>query len=573
MATKEEKKLKELKDNGFAPEWLTIEGYKTLCGGYLIGDETPRDMWIRISGAAAARIGKPEMGPAFFDLFWRNWLCAATPVAANMGTDRALPISCFSSHSDDSVDGIMSTAYEIAMLSKNGGGTGLYFGDVRPRGSQITNNGQSDGIVPLLKIFDSIAVGINQGVVRKAATAVYLPVDHGDFEEFLRIRRPEGDVNRQCLNLHHAVTITDEFMQKVIDGDAKARRKWRDILKTRVETGEPYMLFIDTVNRANPPGYKENGLSVKTSNLCNEIVLHTDPQHTFVCCLSSMNLARWDEWKDTDAVYTAIYFLEGVMQEFIDRAKGKNGLQNAVRFAEKSRALGLGVLGFHTYLQEQGWTFDSFEAYNFNNLVFSRIKQESERASRDLAKEFGEPEWCKGTGFRHTHRTAVAPTASNSIISGNVSPGIEPFAANAFSHKTAKGVFMQKNRTLEKVLESIGQNTPEVWKSIVNNEGSVQHLDFLSEEQKRIFQTAREMNMFALVRLAGARQKYIDQSQSLNLFFPFNADSKYINEVHLEAWKAGIKGLYYCRSSSAIKADSGSKTYVRKLSECTMCEG
>lgn len=568
-----EEKLNQLIESGEAPEWLTIEGFRTLSGGYLLEGETPKDMWRRAARASAKRLKKPELEEKFFELLWKNWLCAATPVASNMGSDRGLPISCFSNHYSDSIDGIMSGIYEVAMLSKYGGGIGGYWGDIRPRGSKITGNGETDGIIPFLKILDSTTVGVSQGGVRRGATAAYLPVEHGDFREFLNMRRPQGDINRQCLNLHHGVTVSDEFMEKVVSGDQESRELWGRILRTRIETGEPYIMFRDTINKNRPESYVKNGLEVSTSNLCSEITLYTDEDHTFVCCLSSMNLARWDEWKDTDAVYYATWFLDGVMQEFIDKAKHIPGFEKAVRFSEKSRALGLGALGFHTYLQSQGWSFDSVDAYMFNNLAFKRINDESERASRDLATEYGEPEWCKGTGLRNTHRTAVAPTASNSIISGNVSPGIEPIAANAYMHKTSKGVFLQRNRELERLLDELGKNTQEVWRSIVSAEGSVQHLPFLTDEQKSVFLTAREINQFAIIRLAAARQKHLEQSQSLNVFFPSNASPKYINEVHLEAWKSGVQTLYYCRSSSAIKADSGTGEYIRHMSECAMCEG
>ena len=562
-----------LKEQGNAPDWLTDHGLKTLQAGYLLPDETPKGMWQRISSAAAERLQKPEMTERFFDLFWKNWLCPATPVATNMGTKRGLPISCFSAYIPDSVDGIMTSMHEIAMLSKHGGGIGSYYGALRPRGSKIKGNGKTDGIVPFLKILDSTISGISQGGVRRGAAAAYLPIEHGDYDEFVNIRKPHGDVNRQCLNLHHGVTVGDEFMEKVIKGDKKSREKWRELLKTRMETGEPYIMFRDSVNRHRPECYKQNGLEVSTSQLCSEIVLFNDELHTFVCCLSSMNLARWDEWKDTDAIQVATWFLDGVMTEFIDRAKQIPGFENAVRFSEKSRALGLGVLGWHSLLQSKMFSMDSFDAYMLNNVIFKKLREEAEKATADLAAEYGEPEWCKGFNRRNTHLLACAPTASNSIISGDQSAGIEPYAANAFSHKTAKGTFLQKNRFLEKLLEDKEMNTIEVWRSIITNEGSVQQLDFLSEEEKAVFLTAREMNMFTLIKLAGARQKWLDQTQSLNLFFPANASADYLNKVHLEAWKSGVQTLYYCRASSVLKGDSGTREYKRESSECTMCEG
>lgn len=568
------KEIELLIKQGEAPKWLTEEGYKTLKGGYLLPDETPKMMWRRVSKASALRLKKPELEEEFFQLFWKNWLCGASPVLANMGTERGLPISCFGLTIPDSVDGIMSSIHEVAMLSKNGGGIGTYWGEVRPRGSAITGNGKSDGIIPFLKILDSTTIGISQGGTRRGASSAYLDIEHGDFDEFLQMRRPQGDVNRQCLNLHQGVCISDAFMEKVVAGGKEARRKWKELLKSRFETGEPYILFTDTANRNRPECYIKNDLKVKTSQLCSEILLHTDENHTFVCCLSSMNLARWDEWKDTNAVQTAIWFLDGVMEEFIQKTENMPGFERARRFAIKSRALGLGVLGFHTLLQSKMLSFESMEAYLLNNVIFKRMREEADKATVDLAMEYGEPEWCKGFRRRNTHCLAVAPTVSNSLISGNVSAGIEPISANAYTQKTAKGTFLQQNRELMKLLISLNQNTDEVWKSIVLNEGSVQHLDFLTKEQKEVFMTAREINQFALVKLASGRQKYIDQGQSLNLFFPANTDPKYFNEVHLEAWKSGVITLYYTRTGSVLKADSGSRSYYkREASECVMCEG
>lgn len=564
--------LKELQDIGEAPAWLEAAGYSTLTKGYLLDEETPKGMYERISKASADRLGHPEYATKFFELFWENWLCPATPVCTNMGTTRGLPISCFSMAIEDSIQGIMDSAHELAMLTKHGGGVGTYWGDIRPRGSKIGENGISEGIVPFLKIFDSTTVGISQGSTRRGASVAYLPIEHGDFDEFINIRRPQGDVNRQCMNINHAVTIGDDFMQQVVDGDPDARRKWREVLKSRFETGEPYIMFKDTVNRDRPECYKGNDLHVSTSNLCSEISLFTDKDHTFVCCLSSMNLARWDEWKNTDAVYWAIHFLDGVMTEFIARAKTIPGFERAVRFSEKSRALGLGVLGWHSYLQNRMIAMDSMDAYLENRIIFKHMREESYRASGDLAKEYGEPEWCRGYGMRNTHTCAIAPTASNSVISGNVSPGIEPLAANAYAHKTAKGTFLQKNRKLMEVLECYKQNTDEVWKSIVQNEGSVQHLDFLGENEKAVFLTAREINQFVLVKLAAARQEFIDQTQSVNLFFPANTDPGYFNQVHLEAWRSGMHTLYYTRTTSVLKGDAGA-SYKRDAGECSMCEG
>ena len=568
-----EEELVGLKERGEAPEWLTIEGYSTLKGGYLLKDETPRGMWRRCASASAQQLKRPDLEEKFFQAMWKNWLCLASPIAANMGTDRGLPISCFGMHVNDSVDGIMSAMHEVAMLSKHGGGIGTYWGDVRARGSIIRNNGFSDGIIPFLKILDSVTTGISQGGTRRGASSAYLPIEHKDFDEFIKMRQPKGDINRQCLNIHHGVSVTDEFMQKVIDGDIESQRKWKLLLKTRFETGEPYIFFADSAQRDRPECYKANGLSVKTSQLCTEILLHMDEQHSFVCCLSSLNVARWDEWKDSDVVETAIWFLDGVMEEFIQKSAEKPGFERAHNFAKKSRAVGLGVLGFHTLLQNKRFSYGDLQAMIHNGLIFSKMQRDAEKATKDLAEAYGEPEWCEGFNRRNTHLLAVAPTVSNSIISGNVSAGIEPLAANAYAQKTAKGTFMQKNPALERLLEELGKNTEEVWKSIITKNGSVQHLDFLSNEDKLVFETAREINQFVLVRLAAGRQKYLDQGQSLNLFFPSNVDPKYFNEVHLEAWKQNLKTLYYCRTGSVLKGDSASRVYKREITECQMCEG
>ena len=458
------------------------------------------------------------------------------------------------------------------MMAKNGGGVGVHWNGVRPRNSAIKGNGKSEGVVPFIKIQDSTTIGVSQGGVRRGASAAYLPVDHGDFWEFLRMRRPEGDTNRQCLNTHHGLCITDDFMNRVKAGDADARLKWTEILKTRFETGEPYLFFSDNVDRNRPDCYKQNNLKVHGSNICMEIMLHTDEDHSFVCCLSSMNLARWEEWKDTDAVQQSIWFLDGVLTEFIEKAIQIPGMERSVRSAIKGRALGLGAMGFHTLLQEKGLPLDSFATFQLNGQIFRKIRQEAEKATKDLAAAYGEPEWCKGFGRRNTHLLALAPTVSNAMISGNVSPSIEPWAANAFVYKSAKGSIIQKNKTLTALLESLGQNTEETWKSIVSNDGSVQHLAFLTPEQKEVFLTARELNQFTIIKLASQRQLFIDQGQSLNLFFPANADPKYIHKVHLEAWEAGLNGLYYCRTSSVLKGDAGSREYKRESTECKACE-
>lgn len=571
MSTAEE--LEKLKAENNAPEWLTEESYRMLRGTYLIQGETPRDMWQRVSNSSARHLGKMDLAPKFFELMWKNWLGLASPVAANTGTTRGLPISCFSLAVPDSIDGIMSSMHELAAMTKNGGGVGVHWNGVRPQGATIRGNGKSEGVVPFIKIQDSTTIGVSQGGVRRGASAAYLPVDHGDFWQFIRMRRPEGDQNRQCLNTHHGICITDDFIARAKAGDKEAREKWSEILKARMETGEPYLFFSDNVSRNRPDCYKERNLDVKGSNICTEIFLHTDDDHSFVCCLSSMNLARWDEWKDTDAVEVATWFLDGILSEFIIKASKINGFERAVRSAEKGRAIGLGAMGFHTYLQEHMIPLDSFDAFRINAQMFSGMQRKALKASTELAKEYGEPEWCKGSGRRNTHLLALAPTVSNSLISGNVSPSIEPWAANVFVQKSAKGTIIQKNKTLVALLEKKDKNTDDVWKSIERENGSVQHLEFLTAEEKEVFLTARELNQFTLVKLAGQRQRWIDQGQSLNLFFPENADPRYIHEVHLMAHSEGLNSLYYLRTSSVIRGDSGSREYKRESTECKACEG
>lgn len=572
--------LTRLKAEGQANHWMTHESYDTLSKGYLLEGETPRGMYERLAHAAASKLGRPDLYPRFFDLMWDNWLCPASPVCSNFGTDRGLPISCFSSHLDDSVDGIFMGNYETAMLSKNGGGLGHYWGDVRGRGVPIKGNGFSEGIVPWLKLEDTVISSVSQGGVRRGASANYLPAYHPDIDEFIEIRRQTGDESRRCrsIGFHHGVTFTDDFMEGVRSGKASERDLWSRFLKARWETGEPYAFFHDNANNQAPQMYKDRGLEIKTSNLCNEIYLHTDPDHTFVCCLSSMNLARYDEWKDTDAVELAIYFLDAVMQEFIDKASHMPGFEKAVRFAEKSRALGLGALGWHSLLQKRMIPFESFAAMALNNEVFRIIDKKSLAASQQLAIEYGEPEWCQGYGVRNSHRCAIAPTLSNSIISGGLSEGIQPIVSNVYAQKTAKGTYLRRNTMLETLLDSKGKNNIDVWNQINADRGSVRTLDFLSQDEKEVFYTAREISQFALVRQAAQRQKYIDQGQSLNLFFFAPQDitdvetrqklAKYVHEVHFEAWQSGLKGLYYLRTESALRGDN---IYYEE-SNCKACE-
>jgi len=582
------------------PIWANTEIYvKTVSKGYLIDDETPKDAYWRVATAVAKRLQKPEMASKFFDYIWKGWLNLATPVFSNTGTERGLPISCFGIDVADSIYDIGNKNLELMLLAKHGGGVGIGVNQIRPAGATIKGNGTSDGVVPFIKIYDSTILATNQGSVRRGAASVNIDIEHEDFWEWLEIREPKGDVNRQSLNVHQCVVVSDGFMKKLSEGDKESRKRWAAVLKKRRSTGEPYIMFKGNVNRANPEAYKQNGLKVYMTNICSEITLHTDENHSFVCCLSSVNLAKYEEWKDTDLIYTATWFLDGVLEEFITRAKYMRGFENSVRSAEKGRALGLGVLGWHTYLQDRNIPFDSLSAQFETRKIFSQIKIESERASRDMATEMGEPLWCVGTGMRNTHLRAIAPTVSNSKLSGNVSPGIEPWAANVFTEQTAKGTFIRKNNTLEKFLDHADLNTKYVWDKILEDGGSVQNIDMLDEwygkhgasgdyvnqkqydaleklQQdeytpiKEVFLTFKELNQMELVKQAGVRQQYIDQAVSLNLAFPTEATPKFINQVHMEAYKQGVKTLYYMRTESVLRGDIATRATDP---DCLSCDG
>jgi len=578
------------------PTWGNTEIYvKTISKGYLLAGETPKDAYWRVSTAVARRLGKPYLASKFFDYIWRGWLNLASPVLSNTGTDRGLPISCFGIDVGDSIQEIGQKNLELMLLAKHGGGVGIGLNMIRPAGAKITDNGTSDGVVPFAKIYDSTILATNQGAVRRGAASVNLNIEHNDFDEWIEIREPKGDVNRQCLNLHQCVIVGDKFMRKLEDGNEEARRRWGKVLQKRKATGEPYIMYKGNVNKQNPEAYKQNSLKVFMTNICSEITLHTDESHSFVCCLSSVNLAKYDEWKDTDLIYTATWFLDGVLEEFIQRAKNMRGFENSVRSAEKGRALGLGVLGWHTYLQQKGMSFEGLPAQFETRRIFSQMKIESERASRDLANEYGEPLWCVGTGMRNTHLRAIAPTVSNSKLSGNVSAGIEPWAANVFTEQTAKGTFIRKNNELERALRKMGMNNKETWDRILADGGSVQGLDELDnwgyvegklqkkedmnsqviennqvDWVKDVFKTFKEINQLELVRQAGIRQQYVDQSVSLNLAFPSQASPKWINQIHMEAWKQGIKTLYYMRTESVLRGDIAARATDP---DCLSCDG
>jgi len=561
------------------PAWGETDVYKkTIGGGYLIKEETPRDAYNRVCETVAKRLGRPELAPTFFEYIWNGWLCLASPVLSNTGSDRGLPISCFGIDVADSIYDIGSKNLEMMLLAKHGGGVGIGINQIRPAGDTINGNGTSDGVVPFCKIYDSTILATNQGSVRRGAASVNINIEHPDFEEWLEIREPKGDVNRQSLNLHQCAVVGDKFMRRVESGDVEARKKWGKLLQKRKATGEPYILFKGNTNKNNPEQYRKHGLKVHMTNICSEITLHTDESHSFVCCLSSLNLAKYDEWKNTNLIYDSIWFLDGVLEEFIQKSKGKVGFHNSVRSAEKGRALGLGVLGWHTYLQDQGLPFEGLLSQYETRKIFSQIKIESERASMALAEEFGEPLWCRGSGFRNTHLRAIAPTVSNSKLSGNVSPGIEPWAANVFTEQSAKGTFIRKNPALLKVLKKYKINIDKVWNKIMKDAGSVQGVKELDDIKlgkwetpaKEVFKTFKEINQLELVNQAGIRQQYIDQSVSLNLAFPSVAEPKWINKVHYEAWKKGIKTLYYMRTESVLRGDIAQNAMDEN---CLACDG
>lgn len=564
---------------------LSNFGKAVLKDRYLMPNETPQDLFARV---AAYYADNQAHATRLYDYISNLWFMPATPVLSNGGTDRGLPISCFLNESSDSLAGIVSLWNENVWLASKGGGIGSYWGNLRSIGEGVHGNGKTSGIIPFIKVMDSQTLAISQGSLRRGSAAVYLPINHPEIEEFIDVRRPNGgDPNRRSLNLHHGIAVTDEFMRAVEkDGDfelksphsgktlevVKARALWIKLLTTRVETGEPYILFIDAVNKAIPEHHKTLGLKVKTSNLCSEITLPTGIDHlgkdrTAVCCLSSFNLEFYDEWKDNPQIIEDVMrFLDNVLQDFIDKAP--ETMQKAKYSAMRERSVGLGVMGFHSFLQSKNVPLESAMSKVWNKKIFQHIKQGVDAASKLLAKERGsclDAAEC-GVEERFSNKMAIAPTASISIIANNSSPGIEPFAANAFTQKTLTGSFSVRNKNLVKLLESKGKNTEDVWSSITITEGSVQHLDFLDEHEKLVFKTAQEIDQRWMIDLSAERQDYICQAQSLNVFLPGDVSKKELHEVHFRAWQKGLKSLYYCRSTSVQRADKVSnKTESHEL--------
>ena len=551
---------------------LTDFGKRTLVDRYLLPDEVYQDMFARVSEVYADDEAHAQR---LYDYMSKLWFMPATPVLSNGGAERGLPISCFLNAVDDSLDSIVDVWNENVWLASNGGGIGTYWGNVRSIGERIGQAGKTSGIIPFIRVMDSLTLAISQGSLRRGSAAVYLDIHHPEIEEFLEIRKPSGDFNRKSLNLHHGLNITDEFMEAVRDGTefglrspktnevikmVPARKIWQKILEMRLQTGEPYMVFSDTVNNALAKHQRDAGLKVQQSNLCAEIMLATGKdkfgkQRTAVCCLSSVNAEKYDEWKNEDGFIEDIMrFLDNVLQDFIDNAPDK--MSEAKYSAMRERSVGLGLMGFHSLLQAKGIPFESAMAKSFNNRLFRHIRRGADAASVKLANERGAcPDAVDmGVNARFSHKMAVAPTASISIICGGTSAGIEPIPANIYTHKTLSGSFTVRNKHLEQLLESKGLNKPSVWTKILENEGSVQHMDELSQHEKDTFKTAFEIDQRWVIEHAADRAPMICQAQSLNIFIPGDVDKWDLHMLHWTAWEKGVKSLYYCRSKSVQRA-------------------
>ncbi len=559
---------------------LTDFGKTTLEDRYLLAGESYQDMFARVATAYA---DDADHAQRVYDYISKLWFMPSTPVLSNGGAGRGLPISCFLNAVPDSLGGIQSVWNENVALASNGGGIGTYWGGVRSIGEKVKGAGQTSGIIPFIRVMDSLTLAISQGSLRRGSAAVYLDIHHPEIEEFLEIRKPSGDFNRKSLNLHHGISISDEFMEAVRDGamfglrspktrevvrEVDARSLWQKILEIRLQTGEPYLIFADTVNRAMPAHQRELGLSVRQSNLCSEIMLHTGKDHlgaerTAVCCLSSVNAETFLEWRDHPTfIEDVMRFLDNVLQDFIDRAPPE--MANAIYAAKRERSVGLGLMGFHTFLQQQNVPFESALAKSWNMRLFKTLRRQCDAASRTLAAERGPcPDAAeRGVMERFSHKLAIAPTASISIICGGTSAGIEPIPANIYSHKTLSGTFAVKNPYLERLLDETGQNTPAVWDTILENEGSVQHLDFLSQEDKDVYKTAFEIDQRWVIELAADRTPEVCQSQSINIFLPGDVEKWDLHMLHWQAWERGCKSLYYLRSKSVQRAaHAGGETH------------
>lgn len=553
--------------------WLNENSRKFLDAGYLSEGYTAEGRIREIAERAEEILGIKGYADKFFDYMSRGFYSLASPVWSNFGKKRGLPISCFGSHVDDDIGNILYSQSEVGMMSKLGGGTSGFFGKIRHRGAPIKDNGEASGAVHVMRLFESMVDVVSQGSVRRGRFSPYLPVEHPDIMEFLEI----GTEGNPIQELTHGVTVTNEWMQSMIDGDVEKRTIWAKVLQCRGEMGYPYVFFTDNANNGAPKVYKDKNLPIYASNLCTEIMLPSSSDWSFVCVLSSINVLHYEDWKDTDAVETMVYFLDAVITEFLDKLEAYRDspskddqqtflfMERAYNFSKENRALGLGVLGWHSLLQSRMLAFDSQEAYDLNSVIFKTIKEKSYQASEALAQEFGEPEVLKGYGRRNTTLNAVAPTTSSAFILGQVSQGIEPIWSNIYVKDIAKIKTTIKNPYLEELLEIKGQNTTEVWRDIRNHDGSVQHLDFLTEEEKAVFRTYPEIDQMHIIYQASNRQAHIDQGQSLNIIVHPDMPIKEINKIHITAWELGLKSLYYQHSMNAAQK-------FKQRKECKSCE-
>lgn len=552
---------KRMQKDGTLPDWVTTLSWQML-KDKIVDDEYPdlHSVYKRIAKAAAAHTEDPlKWEKTFFDLLWKGWLACSTPVIASMGTTKGCPVSCSGGYTRDNVYDFYESQKEAAILSKNGFGTSSCLDEVRHRGSPISAGGTASGVLPVFKGFINVARDISQGSQRRGAWAGYISIEHGDFDEVCDY------VNNNPDDFNLGWNIPSSFVTKLNSGDEEATRRYQKALKLKMVTGKGYFFFIDKVNEQNPPCYKDRGLSVKASNLCSEITLHSDEDHTFSCVLSSMNLAKYDEWKDTLAVQNAIVFLDCVAEEFIQLGKSIRGLEKVVRFTEKSRALGLGTLGFATYLQQNSVPFESLEANYINSEIYANIKGEAIKASKWMAEAYGEPEWLKGYGLRNSHLLAIAPNMSSAIMCGSVSQGIEPVYKNAYVQSSSSGEMQRINPTLVKIMRERGVFNFKQVQDIINDGGSVRNVDWLDDHEKDVFKTSFEIDQHVIVRMASQRQMHICQGQSVNLFFSADADESYISSVHQQAFTdKRLKALYYIRSEAGVVGSTG---------ECESCSG
>lgn len=542
--------------------WLNKDSRKFLERGYLLEGETAEHRIRDIADSAEQLLGITGFADKFEDYMSRGFYSLSSPVWSNFGRKRGLPISCFGSYVPDTMEGIMTKASEVAIMTKHGGGTSAYFGDVRGRGASISSGGESTGAVHFMELFDKLMSVVSQGNVRRGSFAAYLPIEHPDIEEFLKLKSEGNSIQ----DLSFGITVTDAWLKAMRDGDKDKRKIWSLAIKKKFETGYPYIVFIDTMNAQAPQVYKDRNLKIKNSNLCSEIALSNSEDESFVCNLSSLNLENYDNWKDTDAVETMVYFLDAVMTEFIDKTKGMQYMEAPRRFAINQRALGVGVLGWHSLLQSKMIAWESMEAKFLNVEIWKLIRDRADKATMSLADKYGEAPILKGYGRRNVTTLAVAPTTSSSFILGQVSPSIEPLNSNYFVKDLAKGKFTYKNNHLQALLKTKDKDNQETWKSILVKGGSVQHLDFLSQEEKDVFKTFGEISQKEIVIQAGQRQKYIDQAQSLNLMIPPDTKPKDVNELILFAWEMGVKSLYYQRSANLAQE------LARNIMSCQNCQ-